>query len=249
MDLKKQVCSLELAKELKELGVEQESLWYWCYHQAINFSESDQYWEVESSCIGYIKEECCSAFTVAELGELLPDGCEVWCEYGKDWYVSSGETPEPLHCIKADTEANAKAKLLIWYLTEGANDDNVKTDITECDMPDDVTCFGDCDECGEVDDVCTDEVAGLLDSQNRLYYDYEGVPERLVDSVNHPDHYTSGGIETIDFIEAKQLGFHLGNAVKYIARAGKKDPDMLIQDLEKARWYLDRAIENDGDAK
>lgn len=60
--------------------------------------------------------------------------------------------------------------------------------------------------------------------------------------VNHPSHYTDGKIEVIDFIEDKGLGFHLGNAVKYIARAGKKDPDKAVEDLEKARWYLDREI-------
>lgn len=62
------------------------------------------------------------------------------------------------------------------------------------------------------------------------------------DPVNHPSHYTDGGIETIDFIEGKQLGFHLGNAVKYITRAGKKDPDKTIEDLEKAIWYIKRYI-------
>lgn len=60
--------------------------------------------------------------------------------------------------------------------------------------------------------------------------------------VSNPAHYTDGKIEVIDFIEDKKLGFHLGNAVKYIARAGKKDPSKLIQDLEKAQWYLDRHI-------
>ena len=63
------------------------------------------------------------------------------------------------------------------------------------------------------------------------------------DAVNHPSHYTSGGIETIDFIEAKELGFCLGNAVKYIARAGKKDKNKTIEDLEKAKWYIDRRIQ------
>ena len=66
---------------------------------------------------------------------------------------------------------------------------------------------------------------------------------KVNDPVNHPSHYTDGKIEVIDFIEDKNLGFHLGNTVKYIARAGKKDPDKTIQDLEKARWYLDRKIE------
>lgn len=61
------------------------------------------------------------------------------------------------------------------------------------------------------------------------------------DPVNHPPHYKSGGIETIDFIEAKDLNFRLGNVVKYVVRAGKKASDPLI-DLKKARWYLDREI-------
>jgi hypothetical protein len=63
------------------------------------------------------------------------------------------------------------------------------------------------------------------------------------DVVNRPSHYTTGKIEVIDFIEDQKLGFHLGNVVKYVARAGKKDPAKEIQDLEKARWYLNRAIE------
>lgn len=61
------------------------------------------------------------------------------------------------------------------------------------------------------------------------------------DMVNHPPHYKSGGIETIDFIEAKGLGYHLGNVVKYISRAELKGS--AVEDLKKARWYLDRAIE------
>lgn len=64
------------------------------------------------------------------------------------------------------------------------------------------------------------------------------------DPVNNPSHYTDGRIEVIDFIEDKKLGFNLGNAVKYISRAGKKNPDKHVEDLEKARWYLDREITN-----
>lgn len=64
----------------------------------------------------------------------------------------------------------------------------------------------------------------------------------LNDPVNHPSHYTFGSIEVIDAIEDWKLGYHLGNAVKYIARAGHKGNT--LQDLEKARWYLDREIEN-----
>lgn len=58
------------------------------------------------------------------------------------------------------------------------------------------------------------------------------------DSVNHPSYYTYGNIEPIDFIIDKKLGFCLGNAVKYISRAGKKDPSKLVEDLEKAIWYI-----------
>ena len=62
------------------------------------------------------------------------------------------------------------------------------------------------------------------------------------DAVNHPLHYTSGKIETIDLIEDKSLNFHRGNAVKYIVRAGKKDPEKEIEDLKKAAWYINREI-------
>jgi hypothetical protein len=63
------------------------------------------------------------------------------------------------------------------------------------------------------------------------------------DPVNSPEHYTSGGIETIDFIEAKELDYNLGNVVKYITRAGKKNVKKL-EDLKKAQWYINRAVEN-----
>ncbi len=61
-----------------------------------------------------------------------------------------------------------------------------------------------------------------------------------VDFVNNPPHYTTGGIETIDFIEAKQLNYNLGNVVKYITRADHKGNR--VEDLRKAKWYLEREI-------
>lgn len=63
------------------------------------------------------------------------------------------------------------------------------------------------------------------------------------DIINHPSHYTDGKIEVIDFIEDKQLNFHRGNAIKYIARAGKKNKEKEIEDLEKAVWYINREIQ------
>lgn len=62
------------------------------------------------------------------------------------------------------------------------------------------------------------------------------------EAVDHPSCYKRGGIEAIDAIEAWGLGFHLGNVVKYIARAGHKTADGL-RDLKKAEWYLSREIE------
>ena len=76
----------------------------------------------------------------------------------------------------------------------------------------------------------------------------EPVPEAVEnnvaapDPVNHPSHYTDGKIEVIDYIEDKKLGFCLGNAVKYISRAGKKDPTKEVEDLKKALWYVERRI-------
>jgi hypothetical protein len=64
--------------------------------------------------------------------------------------------------------------------------------------------------------------------------------EPASDPVNHPAHYKTGGIETIDFIEAKELNYNLGNAVKYISRAEHKGNKR--QDLEKAVWYLNREL-------
>lgn len=66
---------------------------------------------------------------------------------------------------------------------------------------------------------------------------------KRADNVNHPSHYTDGNIEVIDYIEDKKLNYHLGNVVKYVSRAGKKDSNKTIEDLKKARWYLDRYIE------
>ena len=64
--------------------------------------------------------------------------------------------------------------------------------------------------------------------------------EPKADPVNNPAHYTVGGIETIDFIEAKKLGYNLGNVIKYLTRADHKGNK--LEDLRKAQWYLTREI-------
>lgn len=65
-----------------------------------------------------------------------------------------------------------------------------------------------------------------------------------IEAVDHPSHYhATSGIEVIDAIEAWDLNFSLGCAVKYCARAGHKDPSKAIEDLRKAVWYIEREIE------
>lgn len=87
-----------------------------------------------------------------------------------------------------------------------------------------------------------DEPSSFIPIQNMM------VKQKEHDAVNHPSYYC-GNIEVIDFIEDKNLGYHLGNAIKYISRAGKKreegmsDTDKMIEDLRKAVWYINRKIE------
>jgi len=76
------------------------------------------------------------------------------------------------------------------------------------------------------------------DAQHKVYFMTS--KKSVVDNVNHPAHYKAGGIETIDFIEAKGLDYHLGNVVKYVSRSNLKGNK--LEDLQKAQWYLNRAI-------
>ena len=98
-----------------------------------------------------------------------------------------------------------------------------------------------CDGCeGGALKICsTEECVELV----RMWLERKCKDNPPADNVNHPSHYTSGKIEVIDFIEDKELGFHLGNAVKYISRAGRKNPDKIVEDLQKAVWYINREIQ------
>ena len=78
------------------------------------------------------------------------------------------------------------------------------------------------------------------DSIKDLYVTTDVKPISISNVIDHPSHYNRGKIEVIDFIEDQGLSFHLGNVIKYIARAGSKGDK--LEDLKKARWYLDRYI-------
>ena len=65
----------------------------------------------------------------------------------------------------------------------------------------------------------------------------------MPNNIDHPNWYNVGRIEVIDAITEWGLDFCLGNVVKYVARAGHKDPDKTIEDLQKAMFYLNHEIE------
>lgn len=98
----------------------------------------------------------------------------------------------------------------------------------------------------------------MIDNKPTVDFEVKRLEEKIIkqtenatntyDNVNNPSHYTDSKIEVIDYIEDKKLGFCLGNAIKYISRAGKKhDSDKSvrekeIEDLQKAIWYINRRI-------
>ena len=125
MELEKQVCSLEYAQKLKELGCKQESIWCWwdgtdLGYELILFNSLEYCDRKESDIHG------CSAYTVAELGEMLPSQYHSWKSIldeeglGKGCLCVRFSEPEfdssDEHWISADTEANARAKMLIWLI-------------------------------------------------------------------------------------------------------------------------------------
>jgi hypothetical protein len=105
-------------------------------------------------------------------------------------------------------------------------------------------CNACCDEC-VIDDLCHSIHGEFTNHENECKEAYEriiGLSEHANDPVNHPSHYTKGKIEVADFIADQKLNFDRGNAVKYVCRAGSKDPEKEIQDLEKAIWYINHEI-------
>lgn len=113
-----------------------------------------------------------------------------------------------------------------------------------------------CDKCPKFDkdkdkctisiyqDTCEAELYYGEKEYDRRYMSWcEKRPYKMSSNINHPAHYTDGKIEVIDYILDKGFNFCRGNAIKYISRAGKKDKDKEIEDLQKAVWYLNKEIE------
>lgn len=89
--------------------------------------------------------------------------------------------------------------------------------------------------------LCTNCKCGILCECNNKTSSAKSNNKK--ESVDHPDHYLkNSGHEVIDVINAWNLDFELGNVVKYIARAGRKDKNKVLEDLKKASWYLEHKI-------
>ena len=97
-----------------------------------------------------------------------------------------------------------------------------------------------CLDFGYATELELDRAISLFELEERNRKSETNAPS--VDPVNRPAHYTDGKIEVIEYIEDKGLGFCLGNAIKYISRAGKKYKDKEVEDLKKAIWYIERRI-------
>ena len=104
-----------------------------------------------------------------------------------------------------------------------------------------------CEDCPlkDGDDECSLDLGSKCDGEDVAYkaiQEHCFPNDSMNDPVNHPSHYNKGKIEVADFIADQKLNFDRGNAIKYICRAGEKDPTKEIQDLEKAIWYINHEI-------
>ena len=256
MDLDKQVCSVELGEELAYLGFELGYPWKHkgaCWRWLFMPDGTMRLTPLPDAGVGDLSHP---AFTVAELSELLSDYLYTYRARIGDvvtWFGNNGTH----NVVEARTEADAKAKLLIWQIKNGIDRNGMADPFLLPDSATDQVGFS-CDKCCRCGEDGGDrDISGAVGCDVDYQFTYhcqvpymnDDTPTKEIggskDVINHPSHYTSGGMEVIDFIEAKQLGFHLGNAVKYIARAGKKDD--YVEDLKKAYWYVERAIQNDSD--
>lgn len=174
------------------------------------------------------------------------------------WYMMNDNPEQLYNKIIQDLEGHtidevmdALEEMAVKY---SKTDDTDKAPVNNNDISD---CDSDCENCEfneqypvefdvHVHDPFIDMITDYLDDTSEDKHDAYDKDEH--DAVNHPSYYC-GNIEVIDFIEDKNLGYHLGNAVKYISRAGKKhedgmsNKDKMIQDLRKAVWYINRKIE------
>ncbi len=154
MKLEYQVISLEIAKKLKKLDIIQNSLWYWCQYadkrtKAFLITNEQRYENPG------IYESYYSAFTCAELGELLPWGyisCKLYNTAGKCEFLGWGcqEIEDEKDSKPYSTEANARGSMLIYLLENNLINKDNPIDIADEHEPDDFVGLGDMeDHCGD----------------------------------------------------------------------------------------------------
>lgn len=124
MKLENQVCALDQAKKLKELGVEQKSLWHYTVNdsgevKAMTVLNTHQVFINPNNGAHYSTWKKIAAYTSAELGEMLPRECFIMLEPGEKMHVWHAGSEDFEILCPADTEAQAKADLLIWLLEKG----------------------------------------------------------------------------------------------------------------------------------
>lgn len=166
------------------------------------------------------------------------------CEFGYTSYMEEFAGKEAI-IVKIHIGGEIKLDIdeQVWYWSENVlelieKNDNMNTKIeegnkvNESDLKD-----------TDVESITIGQaLQSIYDMPPRIKINSDKIKE-VEDVVNHPSHYTDGNIEVMDFIEDKQLNFARGNVIKYVSRAGKKDPNKELEDLKKSMWYLNREIE------
>lgn len=141
-----------------------------------------------------------------------------------------------------DNKQNGKGEKMKQFAVYVCEECGAIFTYTDNDVP--AVCPNTCCHSCSVRQATKEDVDGRF-SNNKAACDdvpYMADKSRKNDMVNHPSHYTFGKYEVLDVIEDWDLDYHRGNAVKYIARAGHKNPETEIEDLEKAVCYLNRKI-------
>lgn len=166
------------------------------------------------------------------------------CEFGYNHYMEefAGEEATVINTFgKGGIKLDIDEQVWDWSenvleLIEESDNINTKTEegnkVNESDLKD-----------ADVESITIGQaLQSIYDMPPRIKINSDKIKE-VEDVVNHPSHYTDGNIEVMDFIEDKQLNFARGNVIKYVSRAGKKDPNKELEDLKKSMWYLNREIE------
>lgn len=197
---------------------------------------------------GHIMQDESDSDSIVEMDKEAIEGADFVLAH--TWKSSAGTSMEIHYAfnegIPVYVVSNKRESGWVQYHAKGAYDNFIDAmgDIFDAFAWEAHNCSGDC---GRVEDVTGKQMHNIDCPAFELPeedFSLGHLSDPSPDLVNHPPHYTAGGIETKDFIRAKGLGYNLGNAVKYITRSGKKSGACPVEDLKKAVFYLNDEIEN-----